>query len=147
LRGFKNMWIRSLQKRANCSACWQSARVSACRRRLFDVDQEPAAGLHAWVYFLDPELEFFSVPMAEMIVGFDHRAFRAAIGAVAGSSLSLTRIENRIGKVRFRAKRKHLGSVISLTYSKLIALLLPTRHWLSVSSASTKHSENRGETS
>jgi|AmaraimetFIIA100_FD_contig_41_25512478_length_686_multi_4_in_0_out_0_2 hypothetical protein len=50
-----------------------------------DVDQERAAGLHAYVYFVDdPEPEFFSVPLAEMIVNFDHRRYRDAICAVAG---------------------------------------------------------------
>ena len=38
-----------------------------------------AAGLHAYVYFVDDEEpEFFSVPLAEMIVNFDYRRYRDA---------------------------------------------------------------------
>jgi len=57
------------------------------------VEIVPAAGLPAWVYFVDDnEPEFFSVPLSEMIANFDHRRYRDAFGAVAGFSCA-----NRIG--------------------------------------------------
>jgi hypothetical protein len=71
-----------LQKHsANCSAFSQTERSAACQRRLNNsMNQEPAAGLHAWVYFVDDdEPGFFSVPLPEMIAGFDHRRYRDAI--------------------------------------------------------------------
>jgi hypothetical protein len=64
----------------HCSASWQRARRGLPTTiEQIDVDQEQAAGLHAYVYFVDDEEpEFFSVPLAEMIVNFDYRRYRDA---------------------------------------------------------------------